>query len=564
MKRLLYILLFVLVITQSFSQGHTNWWWVMRNLNSPAFNIVILNIGQSNAAGAAGVNRLEALTTYRERPSNVKRFVKGAGYFSTSDDGGWYHYVSYKTHNQMPSLAKLINTRLNRNVYVIEAALSGSSMATKAGTFNDWKETNTSDCYEQATLHHFTPAIAKLPTDREYKVVICWHQGEADGTIVNDYNNYGTNFTAMITALRAYHPKLAEAPLLISKVHYNLNAGETVINNFFTTYCSNTSNNAYFVDPSTVTYPRNQDLTAGEKATYPPDGYSDDQHNSHYFQIEKGILQYNKLVDLNFIPVRSAESGYDRDVKDWVLKNQALGNTIPSANNLSALSVMINSLKTTTITGNNSLWKKCIALYPFANDGSSGCGLISLTSNNLFNATLVNAPTWTSNQGFTFNGTTQYINSGCLVGTTFASFNSTWYNDLSVGELVHSIATKIGFGIFRAGAGSDFYLQGTAGGSSGRCWNSSAVAPLSGFTTAARFIAIARNNSANWDYYIDATRTNVVHARVGSNTGAVRFGNDGGANYGDETCAVGFIFQGLTEAEMLAVRTIVLAYKSSL
>lgn len=528
-----------------------------------ATDILIFKMGQSNEAGGCGVNRLEPLTSYTERPIGVKRFVKAGGYFSTSDDGGWIDYFSGKTHNQAVSLGKLIHDRMNRNVYMLEAALSGTALASIAGTFNDWNELNTSDCYQQATLHHFTAAIAKLPSDREFKVVICWHQGEADGTVPAQYNAYATNFPSMMTALRAYHPKLADAPLLITKLHYNVNGGEAVINSFFATYCANPANNAYLIDVAPeVTYPRNVDLTAEEKAAYPPVGYSDDNHNSHYYQVKKGEMMYDQLLSINYIPSLVAPSGYDRDLIDTLLAAEAAGAAPPTTNNQDALHTLITALKT-VVTGNKTVYQKMLALYPFANDGSGAFGLFNLKSTTLFKASLIDAPTWTTKQGYKGDGTNDAILTGLSPGVTIANFNTTWYNNLSIGQYVHAIQSKISFGIAAVGSNNDFYMHGTPAGSSIRCWNTTAVAPVSGLSVNTKYMALDRGLSTEYDYYVDAVKTNVAVARVGNSSNVARFLHDNGA-FGDETIAVGFIGEHFTEAEHTVIRNAFAAYKAAL
>jgi hypothetical protein len=81
----------------------------------------------------------------------------------------------------------------------------------------------------------------------------------------------------------------------------------------------------------------------------------------------------------------------------------ALGYTLPSASVQTKQNTFLAALKT------SGVWNKLDVFYCFAQDGSKEFATINWKSPSANQCTLVNSPTWTSNQGFTGNGTSSYI-----------------------------------------------------------------------------------------------------------------------------------------------------------
>jgi hypothetical protein len=81
----------------------------------------------------------------------------------------------------------------------------------------------------------------------------------------------------------------------------------------------------------------------------------------------------------------------------------ALGYTLPSASVQAKQNTFLAALKT------SGVWNKLDVFYCFAQDGSQEFATLNWKAPTLNQATLVNSPTWTSNQGFTGNGTSSYI-----------------------------------------------------------------------------------------------------------------------------------------------------------
>lgn len=546
-------------------------WWLSGDSLDPNTVFVGLGMGQSNESGRGEKNRLEALTSYVSNPSGVKIFYKSVfgSDVSWQDDGTFQDYVvgtnsvepvnesTIDNHNQIVSLGPLLQQNLNRDVYFINAAYGGSALIS-TGAAQDWEPLLSKGERYFVALNYFHKCIADLlEAGKKPKVFLMWHQGEYDAQDATARTNYETNFTNFITALRAESPYLTDAPLLITEIYYAIGANEDAINTALQNYVTANPTNSYIFDvASQVTYPRKTDLPAGVKATYPPTS-SDDTHNSYEFQVKKGELYYNKLVEIGYLNSNSGiTETYDYELERAIDIANLNSFTLPSSGNLAKINTLISGIKDI----NSTAWKKLNGLHIMAQDGSGNFGRINIKNSHWPLGTLVNSPTWTSNQGLAFNGTNQYLNAIFLYQT---NASSTYYNNMCVGQLVHSITSKISFGLNATGTNNDFYMHQTPGSSSIRCWNSTAVAPISGYTTSTKFFALDRGLSTEYDYYIDGTRNNVVVSRAGGSNSSVKFGYNN-LVYGDETLAVGFYGQHFTETEMLAIRTLLVDYKASL
>lgn len=537
--------------------------------------IVGLIIGQSNAAGRAEGNRLAGLTSYVSNPSGVKIYYKPlvtspplSNGTNVADSGTFDNYVvgtnsvepnqetSLNCHNEIASIGPLIQSRLSRDVIFINAAIGGASLGAN-GSGVDYEPVLTKQEAYFTALIYFHRCIAELlEQGKKPKVFISWHQGEYDATDATMRANYQTNLSNFVTALRAQSPYLTTAPFIATQIYYATGANENTINTAISNYVAG-ADNAYVLNVATqVTYPRKQDLPAGVKATYPPTG-TDDPHNSYEFQVKKGEMIYDKLDEIGFFDSSyTVNETYEYELERAIDRAASLSITTPDATGLTKINTLIRGLKDVNAT----LWKKLHGVLVFAQNGSADFGTINLKNEAMPLASIVGSPTWTSNVGVVFNGTSQYITSNFLFQTLIAS---TYYNNMFVAQLVHSISSKISFGLVATGSNNDFYMHQTPGSSSLRCWNSTAVAPISGYTTSTKFFALDRGSSTEYDYYIDGTRNNVAVSRVGGANVAVRFGYTG-IIYGDETLSVGVWGEHLTETEMLALRTELVNYKSSL
>lgn len=97
-------------------------------------------------------------------------------------------------------------------------------------------------------------------------------------------------------------------------------------------------------------------------------------------------------------------SSFDADYQAVLTKAVALGYNLPSASQQIKQNTLLLALKA------GGIWNKLDVLYIFANDGGSSFATLNWKNPNANLATLPNTPTFITNQGFTGNGTSSYIN----------------------------------------------------------------------------------------------------------------------------------------------------------
>ena len=95
--------------------------------------------------------------------------------------------------------------------------------------------------------------------------------------------------------------------------------------------------------------------------------------------------------------------GFTTEYNAVLARGTALGYTLPSASVQAKQNDLLVSLKSAGV------WDKLDVFYCFAQDGSKEFATINWKSPSANQCTLINSPTWTSNQGFTGNGTSSYI-----------------------------------------------------------------------------------------------------------------------------------------------------------
>lgn len=119
---------------------------------------------------------------------------------------------------------------------------------------------------------------------------------------------------------------------------------------------------------------------------------------------------------------------YDSDYKAVLDYATTQGYTLPSVSQRLKQSVLLSSLKT------DGVWSKLDTFANFATDGSSNFALIDWKR--LTQYTAVNSPTFTTNEGFTGNGTSSYINTNfnpAINGVNYQLNNASRYLYLKMG-----------------------------------------------------------------------------------------------------------------------------------
>lgn len=99
-------------------------------------------------------------------------------------------------------------------------------------------------------------------------------------------------------------------------------------------------------------------------------------------------------------------SRFDPDYHAILDRGAALGYTLPGSAQQAKQNAFVLALKAA------SLWTPLDVLYVFATDGGSDFATLNWKAPTLFQATKVNSPTFTTNQGFNGNGSTSYVLAG--------------------------------------------------------------------------------------------------------------------------------------------------------
>lgn len=130
-------------------------------------------------------------------------------------------------------------------------------------------------------------------------------------------------------------------------------------------------------------------------------------------------------------------AAYSDDTQAWLDQLSSNAYTVPSAGQAGNIDTMVVSLNTALSVSNLS--SHFDFFYIHANDGSSDAGGVNLVTPASFECTQVNSPTWTSNQGFTGNGSSSYLDTNYNLSTDSTNYLQNdacmgiWYRTLSTG-----------------------------------------------------------------------------------------------------------------------------------
>ncbi len=120
--------------------------------------------------------------------------------------------------------------------------------------------------------------------------------------------------------------------------------------------------------------------------------------------------------------------GYDADYQALLDRATTLGYTHPSTAQKTLQNQFVLDLKSAGI------WSELDILYVFATDGNSSFAQLNWKTPASYEITQVASPTFTTNEGFDFNGTTQYLNTNWAPGTHGVNYTR---NDASIGAWVN-------------------------------------------------------------------------------------------------------------------------------
>lgn len=273
---------------------------------------VVFAAGQSNCVGRATSQRMIQLTENMETPSGVRYFFKNN--YTSTDNGSFVAPFEGSDHTKEPDQASVgyfgsyiqLAARLKRvspnPVYVVMMGDGGTALKQNL-TSPDWYEGSSGECFQIATQYFYSAAYPKIEAEQPGKTIIPiidWHQGETDAGDADGIIGYATRFSGagrFVDSLRASHSSLEDAFMIITKLYFQLTAGEDTINEFFETYAAS-QDNVGIVDISDIN--RKVDLTTDEKGGISTSG-SDDGHTSYLGQIAKADRAY-ALIKARFFP----------------------------------------------------------------------------------------------------------------------------------------------------------------------------------------------------------------------------------------------------------------------
>lgn len=131
--------------------------------------------------------------------------------------------------------------------------------------------------------------------------------------------------------------------------------------------------------------------------------------------------------------------GYSAEYQAVLDRATALGYTHPSSAQKTKQNTLIQSLK------DAGIWDLLDVFYVFATDGSSDFATLNWKSPSSNQCSKVNSPTFTSNLGFSGNGTSSYLNTNWIPSTNGVKYqlnNSSYFT--SVGVNIQSNSATIG------------------------------------------------------------------------------------------------------------------------
>lgn len=192
--------------------------------------------------------------------------------------------------------------------------------------------------------------------------------------------------------------------------------------------------------------------------------------------------------------VASSIGQFDADYVAILNYATTLGYTLPSASQRVLQNQLMIDLKAAGI------WSKLDTFAVFATDGNSDFALIDWKR--LSQYTAVNSPTFTTNQGFTGNGTSSYINTNFNPATS--GVNYTLNNASRFAWLYTSAANRIIDGI-TAGSQNDMI---TTTSTNQRINSGTAVLSVAVDLSGTGFKSIHRTSSTNVTLFNNTTQTN--------------------------------------------------------
>jgi hypothetical protein len=214
---------------------------------------------------------------------------------------------------------------------------------------------------------------------------------------------------------------------------------------------------------------------------------------------------------------------YDADYQAILDRATTLGYTLPSASVQAKQNTLLTSMKA------DGVWAKLDVFYVFAQDGGSSFGTLNWKNPNANQSTLVNAPTFVSNGGFTGNGTSSYIDTNFNPATQGVQYTQ---NNASRYFFAHAIGT----GRFDGNtSGTNSMFLGVSASQRINAGSNTAVPPID-FTSAVNTKSLHRTSSTAVTAY-NSTTAQIAVQTSAAMTSATQWILRSSTNYSTNTCA---------------------------
>jgi len=258
-----------------------------------------------------------------------------------------------------------------------------------------------------------------------------------------------------------------------------------------------------------------------------------------------------------FGPSGGSARAFDADVVLWKAAVEANGGSV-SLERLIIVDQFVFNEKT------NGTWTLTDDYWGFFAENAIQ-GLTSLKQRRL--ATVVNSPTFTTDRGYVFNGTTQYINTG-FVPTTHGVALTGVQTRIAVYERTDVSSAGISAGSVDSGAVAIRITPRNGANVVGRVTSGDATVALPA-SNSQGFVALSRDNSTTINGYKNGVALTPATVAVGSTLPAyalyIGCANNAGTAGSFRAASIGFVALGgpLSAAQELAQRTNVQAWATA-
>lgn len=219
---------------------------------------------------------------------------------------------------------------------------------------------------------------------------------------------------------------------------------------------------------------------------------------------------------------------YEDEYQAILDKAIELGYSLPSDAVKLKQNTLLTSLKSTGV------WAKLDVFYVFAQDGGSSFATLNWKNPAANQAGIASSPTFTSNQGFTGNGTSSYIDTNFNPATQGVQYT---LNNASRYFFSHAI-TAIGATRFdgNTNSGINTIFRNSFNSQRINCGSTNNLAVAFNYTTAVDTKSIHRTSSVDVTLYNGTTGLSTTQTSTGINS-APQWILRSAANYGSHTCA---------------------------